>query len=95
MLIGRIGASKAVKSDFAKPIKQIGAKYLNQVVSSDTQDISKKLDPRHKGSGLDIHKAVGKLPKPKGGWTFPGHKYTGPYNGLENQGNMILRHEKS
>ena len=26
-----------------------------------------------------------KLPKPKGGWTLPGHNYTGPYNPLEQQ----------
>ena len=37
------------------------------------------------GGALDIHKAVGKLPRPAGGWTLPGHKYTGPYNDLENQ----------
>ena len=37
------------------------------------------------GGSLDIHKAIGKLPKPKGGWTLPGHKYTGPYNDLEAQ----------
>jgi len=37
------------------------------------------------GGGIDIHKAIGKLPKPKSGWTLPGHKYTGPYNDLENQ----------
>ena len=36
-------------------------------------------------SGIDIHKAIGKLPKPKAGWTLPGHRYTGPYNDLENQ----------
>ena len=24
------------------------------------------------GKGVDIHKAIGKLPKPKGGWTLPG-----------------------
>ena len=36
-------------------------------------------------SGVDIHKQIGKLPIPKGGWTLPGHKYTGPYNDLENQ----------
>ena len=35
--------------------------------------------------GIDIHKQVGKLPKPKAGWTLPGHKYTGPYDDLENQ----------
>ena len=38
-----------------------------------------------KGSGLDIHKAIGKLPKPKSGFTLPGHKYTGPYNPLDQQ----------
>lgn len=37
------------------------------------------------GGFIDIHKAIGKLPKPDGGWTLPGHKYTGPYNPLENQ----------
>ena len=37
------------------------------------------------GGPIDIHKQIGKLPKPKGGWTLPGHKYTGPYNDLENQ----------
>ena len=37
------------------------------------------------GGAIDIHKQIGKLPKPKGGWTLPGHKYTGPYNDLENQ----------
>ena len=30
------------------------------------------------GGSLDIHKAIGKLPRPAGGWTLPGHKYTGP-----------------
>ena len=38
-----------------------------------------------RGKGVDIHKAIGKLPKPKGGWTLPGHNYTGPYNPLEQQ----------
>ena len=39
----------------------------------------------YKGSGVDIHKIIGKLPKPKSGWTLPGHKYTGPYNDLDSQ----------
>ena len=39
----------------------------------------------YRGSGVDIHKAIGKLPKPKGGFTLPGHNYTGPYNPLEQQ----------
>ena len=37
------------------------------------------------GGSIDIHKAIGKLPKPKAGWTLPGYKYTGPCNDLENQ----------
>ena len=31
------------------------------------------------GKGIDIHKAIGKLPKPKRGFTLFGHNYTGPY----------------
>ena len=37
------------------------------------------------GGNLDIHNIIGKLPKPKGGWTLPNHKYTGPYNPLDQQ----------
>ena len=37
------------------------------------------------GGAVDIHKAIGKLPKSKSGWTLPGHNYTGPYNDLDNQ----------
>jgi len=37
------------------------------------------------GGLIDIHALIGKLPKPKGGWTLPGHKYTGPYNPLDKQ----------
>ena len=39
--------------------------------------------PNYAPSGVDIHKAIGKLPKPKGGFTLSGHKYTGPYNPLD------------
>ena len=67
-------------------IQNVGSKALNQ--------LSTKIRPNKKyttnrkdldGGALDIHKAIGKLPKPKSGWTLPGHKYTGPYNDLENQ----------
>ena len=83
--LGRIGASKAIKSDFAKKkMKEVGEKYLGQVIDSVTGDLSEKIDPRT-GGRVDIHKAIGKLPRPKRGWTLPGHKYTGPYNDLEKQ----------
>ena len=38
-----------------------------------------------KGKGDDIHKAIGRFPKPKKGWTLSGHNYTGPYNPLNEQ----------
>ena len=80
--LGRRGASEAIKSENAKKkFKEIGQKYLDQVIDSVTDDVSKRIA----GKGVDIHKAIGKLPKPKSGWTLPGHKYTGPYNDLENQ----------
>ena len=80
--LGKIGASKAIKSDYVKDrVKGIGKRYLNRAVDSLADNLSKKIS----GKGVDIHKAIGKLPKPKAGWTLPGHKYTGPYNDLENQ----------
>ena len=73
----------------ARPVFQkVGSEMLDQ--------ISTKVRPnrRHKtdrldldGAGIDIHSAIGKLPKPKRGWTLPGHNYTGPYHPLEQQVN--------
>ena len=37
------------------------------------------------GGAIDIHKAFGKIPKPKAGWTPGKYKYMGPYNPLEKQ----------
>ena len=34
---------------------------------------------------MDIHKIIGKLPRPKRGFVLPSHKYTGPYNPLDEQ----------
>ena len=34
---------------------------------------------------MDIHKLIGKLPRPKKGFILPRHKYTGPYNPLDKQ----------
>ena len=83
--LGRIGASKAIKSDFAKQkMKGMASKYLDQALDSFTSDLSKKLDPLH-GGAFDIHKAIGKLPKPKKGWTPGQYKFMGPYNPLDKQ----------
>ena len=37
------------------------------------------------GSGVDIHKWIGKLPRQKAGWTPGKYKYMGPYNPLDKQ----------
>ena len=100
--LGRRGASQAIKSETAKKkFKEIGQKYLDQVIDSVTDDVSKRIAGKgKKGKGVDFHKAIGKLPKPKSGWTLPGHKYTGPYNDLENQvrydnqGNILEIYDK-
>ena len=63
-------------------IHNVGSQALNQ--------LSTKIRPKKKyktnrkdldGSGFDLHKAIGKLPRPQSGFTFPGHKY----NPLEQQ----------
>ena len=60
--LGRRGASEAIKSEAAKKkFKEIGQKYLVQVIDSVTDDVSKRIA----GKGVDIHKAIGRLPKPK------------------------------
>ena len=83
--LGRYGASKAVKSDFAKQkIKDTANKYLDQTLDSFTADLSKKLDPTHKGGAIDIHNAILKV-APNKGFVMPGHRYTGPGNPLEQQ----------
>ena len=80
--LARKGAAKAIRSDFAKKkIKQTANKYLDSALDSFIGDVSKKIS----GGGVDVHKMIGKLPKPKKGWTLPGHHYTGPYNPLDQQ----------
>jgi len=38
-----------------------------------------------KGGILDLYSVIGKLLFPKGGFILPSHKYTGPYNPLDQQ----------
>ena len=83
--LGRKGASEAVKSNLVKrKLKSMTNKYLDQALDSVTSDLSKKLDPFHKGGGIDIHKAILKV-APNKGFVMPGHRYTGPGNPLEEQ----------
>ena len=67
---------------------------LQNVGAQALDELSTKIRPKKNyktnrkdldGGAVDIHKMIGKLPKPKGGFTLPGHKYTGPYNDLDSQ----------
>ena len=39
----------------------------------------------YRGGAVDIHKQIGKLPRPKAGFTPGKYKYMGPYNPLDQQ----------
>ena len=67
-------------------IQNVGSKALDQLSTKIRPKKNYKTNRKDLDRGaIDIHKATGKLPRPAGGWTLPGHKYTGPYNDLENQ----------
>ena len=40
---------------------------------------------RRTGGGIDVHKWIGKLPRPKAGWSPGKYKYMGPYTPLDQQ----------
>ena len=73
----------------ARPvIEKVGSEMLDQLSTKVPPNLRYKTDrPDLDGAGFDIHAAIGKFPKPKRGWTLPGHNYTGPYSPLEQQVN--------
>ena len=67
-------------------IQNVGSQALDQLSTKIRPKKNYKANRKDlDGGALDIHKAIGKLPRTASGWTLPGHKYTGPYNDLENQ----------
>ena len=73
--------------DHLKPMLQnVGSEALDQLSTKIRPKKNYKTNRKSlDGGAVDIHKLIGKLPKPKGGFTLPGHKYTGPYNDLDSQ----------
>ena len=67
---------------------KLTSRFISQseetIIQSDIEDSLGRL-PSNIGSGIDIHKLTGKLPRPKKGFTLPGYNYAGPYNPLEKQ----------
>ena len=61
-----------------KALEQLSTKVRpNKKYVTDRKDLD--------GSGIDIHKWIGKLPRPKAGWTPGNYKYMGAYNPLDKQ----------
>ena len=97
--VGRYGLSEAMKnSNLQKKAVNYGRKhmtpFIQKTIGNTLDQLSTKVRPdkRYKtdrpeldGRGIDIHKWIGKLPKPKAGWTPGKYKYMGPYNPLEKQ----------
>jgi len=76
----------------APPVNQkVGSEAINQLSTKVRPNYRYKTDrvdlnaDMYKSSKLDIHKAIGKLPKPKAGFTPGKYKYMGPNNPLEKQ----------
>ena len=85
------GSEKTIRSKNGKlMLKSIcvecGAKksqFIKQPVGGSSQRL---LPPAHSAGGsFDIHKLIGKLPRPKSGFTPGNYKYMGPYNPLNKQ----------
>ena len=80
---------KAIDYTFSKAtpfIQKIGSGMLDQLSTKIRPNKKYKTDrPQLDGGSIDIHKMIGKLPKPKAGFTPGNYKYMGPYNPLSDQ----------
>ena len=97
--MGRYGASELLRDKkLQKKAVDYGMKKLTPFVYDNAgkamEQLSTKVRPHKKyktdrkdldGSKIDIHKWIGKLPRPKAGWTPGNYKYMGAYNPLDKQ----------
>ena len=97
--MGRYGASELMRNkNRQKKAVDYGMKklspFIQQTVGTAMDKLSTKVRPDKKyktdrpdldGKGVDIHKWIGKLPRPKAGFTPGKYKYMGAYNPLEQQ----------
>ena len=97
--MGRYGASELMRNEnLQKKAVNYGINkltpFIQDSVGSALDQLSTKVRSNIKyktdraeldGRGIDIHKWIGKLPRPKAGWTPGKYKYTGAYNPLDEQ----------
>ena len=95
-----VGASELLRNkNLQKKAVDYGMKKLSpfvvDTVGSAMDQLSTKVRPKNQkyktdrpdlnGKGVDFHKWIGKLPRPKAGWTPGKYKYMGAYNPLHEQ----------
>ena len=97
--MGQYGASELMRNkNLQKKAVNYGISKLTPFIQDSVglamDELSTKVRPNKKyktdrpeldGKGIDVHKWIGKLPKPKAGWTPGSYKYMGPYNPLDKQ----------
>ena len=97
--MGRYGASELMRNKkLQKKAINYGINkltpFIQDSVGTALDELSTKVRPNIKyktnrpkldGKGIDIHKWIGKLPRPKAGFAPGKYKYMGAYNPLEKQ----------
>ena len=67
-------------------IQNVGSQALDSLSTKKRPPKNYKTNKKDlDGGSLDIYKLIGKLPRPKAGWTAGNYKYMGPYNPLDQQ----------
>ena len=88
--MGRYGASELMRN---KKLQKKAINYgINKLTPIIQESVGSAMDKKYKtdradldGKGIDIHKWIGKLPRPKAGFTPGKYKYMGAYNPLDKQ----------
>ena len=87
--MGRYGAGELMRNKkLQKKAINYGINKLTPFIQDSVGSANKKYKtdrPELDGKGIDIHKWIGKLPRPKAGFTPGKYKYMGAYNPLEKQ----------
>ena len=78
----KITRSKNGKLMIKSICSECGAKKSQFIKSKENQGAALT---SARGGSIDIHKLIGKLPRPKSGFTPGNYKYMGPYNPLDKQ----------
>ena len=68
-----------------KTIRSKNGKLMLKSICAECGAKKSQFIKQPKGGSLDIHKLIGKLPRPKSGFTPGNYKYMGPYNPLNKQ----------